>query len=89
MRRPPNLPSFAGQIEKPDYRELERRVDRLEDQVDDLAGLGLVLFLYGAFAALWAQNTGRSAWLWFLLGLFFGPITIIGLLIKNLEKGQR
>ena len=39
--------------------------------------------LFGAFCALWAQNTGRNAWLWFFLGLFFSVITVIVLLAKN------
>ena len=48
--------------------------------MDDTA---LVLFLFGVFCALWAQNTGRSAWLWFFLGLFGSVITVIVLLYKN------
>lgn len=62
---------------------LEHRVSELEHQVQDLADTGLVLLLFGFFCALWAQNTGRSAWGWFFLGLFFGPFTAIVLLVKN------
>jgi len=62
---------------------LEERVTALERQVDDMARSGLVLFLYGAFCALWAQRTKRSAWLWFFVGLFFGPIALVVLLVKN------
>ena len=61
---------------------LESRVSRLEQQLNDRSG-GLVLFLCGAFCALWAQNTGRNAWLWFFLGLIFNVITILVLLSKN------
>ena len=43
----------------------------------------LVLFLFGAFCALWAQNTGRSGWLWFFLGVFFSIIAVLVLLGKN------
>ena len=43
----------------------------------------LVIFLFGAFCALWAQNTGRSAWLWFFLGIIFSVLTVIFLLSKN------
>jgi hypothetical protein len=46
-------------------------------------GGGLVLFFFAVFCALWAQNTGRSAWLWFFLGLFFHIITALVLLTKN------
>jgi len=63
---------------------LESRVDRLEHHHDKDAG-GLALFLFGAFSALWAQNTGRNAWLWFFLGLFFSVITVLVLLYKNAQ----
>jgi hypothetical protein len=51
----------------------------------DYATVGYVNFLFGIFCAYWAQTTRRSAWLWFLLGLFFGPITGIFLAAKNAE----
>ena len=44
---------------------------------------GAVVFLFGAFCALWAQNTNRNPWLWFFLGLFFNVITVLVLLAKN------
>jgi hypothetical protein len=51
--------------------------------------VSLVLcFLFGAFCALWAQNTGRSAWSWFLLGALFHIITVAVLLAKN-SRDQR
>lgn len=63
---------------------LERRVKRLETKIAQIGNdQGLTLILFGAFCALWAQNTGRSAWLWFFLGLFFSFITVFVLLWKN------
>jgi hypothetical protein len=53
--------------------------------VHDGSESGLVLILFGVFCALWAQNTNRSPWLWFFLGLFFNVITVIFLLIKNAD----
>ncbi len=47
-----------------------------------------VLILFGAFCALWAQNTGRNCWLWFFLGLLFSVITIFFLLTKNANDLQ-
>jgi hypothetical protein len=35
------------------------------------------------FCAAWAQTTGRSAWHWFLLGLFLTYLALIALLVKN------
>lgn len=46
----------------------------------ELAGGG---FVAGALCALWAQGTQRNAWLWFFLGWFFAPITLLVLLWKN------
>jgi hypothetical protein len=63
--------------------ELESRVSRLEQKVSSPAESGAVLFLFGAFCALWAQNTGRSPWGWFFLGVFFSVITVAVLLHKN------
>jgi hypothetical protein len=45
----------------------------------------MALFLFSAFCALWAQNTGRNAWLWFFMGLLFSVITVLVLLSKNSE----
>ena len=61
---------------------LESRVSRLE-RAWNYNSTGAVVFLFGAFCALWAQNTGRSAWLWFFLGVFFSVITVLVLLAKN------
>lgn len=69
---------------------LDSRVSRLEHQVRDLdrrveesAGVAIALLLCGAFCALWAQNTGRNAWLWFFVGLFFNAIAVFVVLFKN------
>ena len=53
--------------------------------VTNVGDAGAVSFLFGAFCALWAQNTERSAWLWFFLGLFFSVIAVIVLLTKNAD----
>lgn len=56
--------------------DLESRVSKLESEVNDLAGAGLVFFLFGSFCALWAQNTARNPWLWFVTGAIFTVITV-------------
>ena len=65
---------------KSENRELERTQSKL---LEESGNVGVVLFLFGVFCALWAQNTGRNAWLWFFLGLFFNIITVLVLLSKN------
>lgn len=47
------------------------------------ASVAYVNFLFGIFCAYWAQATNRSSWLWFFMGLFFGPITGVVLAVKN------
>ncbi len=69
-------------------RQLEEDVQTLRRDVQDAAPTGLVMMLFGTFCALWAQNTGRSAWLWFFLGLFFSVITVLVLLYKNSANQQ-
>jgi hypothetical protein len=69
---------------------VERRLDELQSQINSLKTViprgtpeGGVLVLYGAFCALWAQNTGRNPWLWFFAGLIFSFVTVLVLLSKN------
>jgi hypothetical protein len=80
----PLLPATAAARQS--TTTLESRVDRLEQKVSDLtrarAGTGAVAFLFGAF---WAQNTRRSPWLWFVLGVLFSVITVVVLLRKNAD----
>ena len=61
---------------------LESRISSLESRIHS-TDAGVAAWLFGAFCALWAQNTGRNAWLWFFLGLFFNVITVLVLLNKN------
>jgi len=41
-----------------------KMVNKLRKSISRSRGTGIILFLFGAFCALWAQNTGRNAWLW-------------------------
>ena len=75
-----------AQSEPQRVSQLEHRVSTLEQKVRNQ---GLALFLFGAFCALWAQNSGRSSWLWFFLGLFFSVITVLVLLWKNSDDIDR
>jgi len=67
-----------GEIER-----LRSRLDDLEDDIEDKASIGLVLFLFGVFCVLWAQNSGRNPRSWFFLGAIFNFITVLVLLSKN------
>ena len=92
------VPSLAIADEGPDQRvtviesrvaSLESRVAGIPTAVQSHGSDGGVLFLFAAFCALWAQNTGRNAWLWFFLGLLFSVITVLVLLAKNSEDLKR
>jgi hypothetical protein len=74
--------SFA-QSETVRLGELERRLSRLEQHPRSDEAAGGAVFVCAALCALWAQQTGRNAWLWFFLGLFFSVITLLVLLYKN------
>jgi hypothetical protein len=65
-------PTWPEQLER-----VERRVDRL---YSGLASAGL---LAGAVCALWAQNTGRNAWLWFFGAFLFSFFALLFMLHKN------
>jgi hypothetical protein len=78
------LSSHANaQVDAARVSGLEGRVSTIERQVRENRDVGMIMFLFGAFCALWAQNTRRNAWLWFFFGLFTGPIAIFVLLWKN------
>lgn len=49
----------------------------------ELTDYGRVTFFFGIFCAYWAQTTERSAWVWFFLGLIFGPLASVVLLHLN------
>lgn len=55
----------------------------------DAASYGIVALLFGFFCAYWAQETNRSAWLWFFFGLLLPLIAGIALLSKNAVRRER
>jgi hypothetical protein len=69
--------------------ELQSQVASIPSRVQTHGSDGGVLFLFGVFCALWAQNTNRNAWLWFFLGLIFSVIAVVVLLAKNSDDLQR
>ncbi|QDV37733.1 hypothetical protein [Tautonia plasticadhaerens] len=90
----------AGQVARLErtVERLESQVDRLRSDVRELEDrphgktiiekhqVGwTVLLLFAGFCALWAQDTGRNPWLWFILGLIFNAIAVVVLLWKNAQ----
>ena len=65
------------------FDDLQRRVETLEGRNHSNEAAGGAAFVAAAVCALWAQQTGRNAWLWFFMGLIFNVITLVVLLYKN------
>lgn len=87
------IASSASLAQAPSSRssDLEPRVSKLERKIAEASAAGTVAFLFGGFCALWAQNSGRNAWLWFFLGFFFSVVAVLVLLNKNsadLDSGR-
>jgi UDP-N-acetylmuramyl pentapeptide phosphotransferase/UDP-N-acetylglucosamine-1-phosphate transferase len=84
-------PPARAQAESERLQQIEARLETVERETTHRVrdGMGVVAFLFGAFCALWAQNTGRNAWLWFFLGFLFHVVTIFVLLYKNSQRTQR
>ncbi len=68
--------------------QLTSETSGLREKIDSYAPIAMVLFLFGGFCALWAQNTGRSPWVWFFTGLVFSVLAVIAVLIRNSEDNR-
>ena len=73
--------------------EIESYNERLNKLEQDFGVVGaiflFIFFLYGLVCALWAQNTGRNAWLWFWLGMCLNVIAVCFLLCSKNSKDRR
>lgn len=75
-------------VEQWEFAQLERKVDALEDKRGEAAGGCGLAVLFGAFCALWAQNTGRNPWLWFFLASE-GPSSLLsGSVLLHSKRGM-
>ena len=59
------------------------------DAGNGAASYGVVALAFAVFCAYWAQETDRSAWLWFFLGALLPPIAAIALPSKNAVRRER
>jgi len=78
------------EAEKAEWALIQRQSTVFEKRNWYVYNAGFVMFLFGAFCALWAQNTRRSVGLWFLLGFVFTIFAILAILRINRKiKGRR
>jgi hypothetical protein len=79
------LPATAREVSelRMQIARMEERLRKAELKSFDDKNVGIVLVAAAGLCALWAQNTGRSAWLWFFFGLILNPIAVIAMLYKN------
>ena len=91
-------PTPSPEALQQEVKKLTQQIKVLDERIDVLSSsskpnpsspvssdvsTGGVAILFGAFCALWAQNTKRNALLWFFLGVIFNVIAILVLLYKN------
>ena len=91
-------PTPSPEALQQEVKKLEQQIKVMDERIDVLSSsskpntsspvssdvsTGGVAILFGAFCALWAQNTKRNALLWFFLGVIFNVIAILVLLYKN------
>ena len=65
---------------------LESRIGSAESSFNNFqngASIGAVSFLFGAFCALWAQNTRRNAVGWFIIGAVLTVFAVLIVLWNN------
>ena len=70
-------------------RKHEARHDADDDPFLGYASSGMLLLTIGCLCALWAQNTGRNPWLWFLLGSLLNVMTLFSVLMRNSEDRMK
>jgi hypothetical protein len=63
----------------------EQRLERLEKAAFETKAWAGASFMAGVMCALWAQNSGRNAWLWFFLGFILSFFALLALLHYNAQ----
>ncbi len=75
--------TLQNDIERERFYRKQEKKEHAEKFTTKFNQPGLILLLSAAFCSLWAQYTRRSSILWFALGFFLAPMTIIVLLCKS------
>lgn len=74
-------PVSTVQAEIAQIRLIESRAFAENELVRNVTTGVLVMFLFAAFCAVWAQNCERNAFLWFFFGFLFNVVAVMSILI--------
>ncbi|MEM6690618.1 MAG: hypothetical protein AAF664_14380 [Planctomycetota bacterium] len=72
-----------------DVSGLQIEIGSVRNRLSEYKEEGSVAFIAAVVCALWAKNSGRNAWLWFFMGAFFWPVTVLVMLYKNGEDFEQ
>lgn len=82
-------PVSQAQVEKAQWTQILRRAADVENRTRKIVNAILLMFLFGAFCVIWAQNTGRNVYLWFLAGFVFTVFAVLIILWLNPRERRR
>ena len=79
----------STEAERAELQRIQRSSDHTQAKIRNGINLVCILFLFGAFCAIWAQNTARNPLLWFAVGACFNLVTVAIILRKNAKTHRR
>ena len=88
MQRPV-VEKVATTSERAELERIQSSSLHTQANVRNIINLVCVVFLFGAFCAIWAQNTARNPLLWFVAGACFTFVTVGVILRKNAKRHHR
>jgi len=88
MQKPLEEKSLA-ETDRAELRRIEGCSAQSHAKIRNAINLVCLMFLFGAFSAIWAQNTGRNPLLWFIAGACFNFVTILVILRKNARSRRK
>lgn len=75
--------------ERAEQLRMQSSLDHDQAKIRNIVNLVCLMFLFGAFCAIWAQNTARNPLLWFVAGACFTFVTVGVILRKNAKRHHR
>jgi len=76
-------------LEQVDLLKIERCSLRAEATTRNVINAVALMFLFGGFCGVWAQNTGRSSVFWFLAGFLTTIVAVCVILRLNVTPARK